>query len=286
MNYKSVFTKDLFQGTRIIVTGGGSGIGRCIAHELASLGAELLLLGRTESKLEKVKQEIIEDGGLAAIASCDVRDPGQVLSAIDKTETIDALVNCAGGQFPALLSEMSTNGFEAVIKNNLVSTFNVSKIVFEHSLRDRGGNIVNITANELGGMPLMGHTGAARAGVHNLTKTAALEWAEFGIRVNAVAPGYIVSSGFNTYTDERMLSAIKNFHEVTPLGRVGTEAEVSAMVSFLLSPAAAFITGQVFRVDGGASLNVGSAMLTPDNARDSKPFDGFHRSNQTGSDDD
>ncbi len=278
MPYQSIFTSDLFSGTRIIVTGSGSGIGRCIAHELASLGADLLLLGRTESKLAKVKKEIIEDGGTAQIATCDVRESSQVEDAIGKSEPVDALVNCAGGQFPALLSEMSANGFEAVIRNNLVSTFNVSKATFDHSLRSRGGNIVNITANDKGGVPLMGHTGAARAGVHNLTKTAALEWAEFNIRVNAVAPGYIASSGFGTYTDERMLRAIEHFPEMTPMGRVGTEAEVSAMVSFLLSPAAAFITGQIFRVDGGASLNIGSAMLMPDNASESKPFDAFHRS--------
>ena len=123
----------------------------------------------------------------------------------------------------------------------------------------------------------MGHTGAARAGVHNLTRTAALEWAEFNIRVNAVAPGYIVSSGFDTYTDERMITAIKHFHEKTPMGRVGTEAEISAMVCYLLSPAATYITGQILRVDGGASLNLGSGMWSPENATDSIPFNGFHR---------
>tara|TARA_R110002073_G_scaffold292707_4_gene458040 strand:- start:49038 stop:49895 length:858 start_codon:yes stop_codon:yes gene_type:complete len=278
MSYQSIFTSDLFSGTRIIVTGSGSGIGRCIAHELASLGADLLLLGRTKSKLAKVKKEIMEDGGSAQFSTCDIREPSQIEDALVKCESIDALVNCAGGQFPALLSEMSTNGFEAVIRNNLVGTFNVSKAAFDHSLRNRGGSIVNITANEEGGVPLMGHTGAARAAVHNLTQTAALEWAEFNIRVNAVAPGYIASSGFGTYTDERMLRAIEHFPETTPMGRVGTEAEISAMVSFLLSPAAAFITGQVFRVDGGASLNVGSAMLIPDNANESTPFDAFHRS--------
>ncbi len=275
MAYQSVLRSDLFDNMTILITGGGSGIGRCIAHELAHLGGEVILLGRTDAKLRKVQQEIEERGGLARTCVCDIRDSKQLEEVIKDLPPVDALVNCAGGQFPALLSEMSSNGFDAVVRNNLLSTFNVSRTIFDHSMRTSGGAIVNITANEVGGMPLMAHTAAARAGVHSLTQTCALEWAEFGIRVNAVAPGFINSSGFDTYTDERMSNAIKHYPTRMPIGRAGTESELSAMVCFLLSPGGAYITGQVLRVDGGASLNVGSGLYDAKPARDAQIYDGF-----------
>ncbi len=275
MAYESVFGSNLFKDVKILVTGGGSGIGRCIAHELAHLGGDVVLLGRTEDKLINVQQEISDRGGRAETCVCDVRESEQLLQALGDLPPVDALVNCAGGQFPALLSEMSSNGFDAVIRNNLLSTFNVSRAVFDHSMRERGGVIVNITANDVGGMPLMAHTGAARAGVHSLTQTCALEWAEFGIRVNAVGPGFISSSGYDTYTDERMTQAIKYYPPQMPAGRSGTESEISSMVCFLLSPGASYITGQVLRVDGGASLNVNAGLYDTKPARDTQQYDGF-----------
>ena len=279
-HYDSVFRPDLFAGKQIVITGGGSGIGRCIAHELASLSATVLIVGRTDEKLRDVADEIETDGGVVKFGACDVRDEKRVAAVLldlAGERPIDALVNCAGGQFPALLSEMSVSGFEAVIRNNLTSTFIVSKCVFEQSMRDYGGVIVNITADIVGGMPLMGHSGAARAGVENLTATAALEWAHCGVRVNAVAPGYIESSGFDTYTDERMINALKAFGQYTPLGRLGREAEISAAVCFLLSEAAAFVTGQVWRVDGGFALKTDTPLYPRDQLRQNRPFDGFHR---------
>lgn len=281
MSFQSVFRSDLFADHRILVTGAGSGIGRCIAHELASLGAIPLLLGRTLTKLQRVQNEILEDGGRADVAACDVRDTlavDETVQVFASTGRIDGLVNCAGGQFPALLIETSTNGFEAVIRNNLTSTFIVSKAVFLHSMEQHGGAIVNITADCVGGMPLMGHSGAARAGVENLTATAALEWASNGVRVNAVAPGYIASSGFDEYTDERMIHALKNFSDHTPLGRTGTEAEISAAVCFLLSQAGYFVTGQVWRVDGGFGLKTNTPMFEMVQPDRNPIYNGFHRS--------
>ena len=212
--YHSVFRSDLFSEQTIVVTGGGSGMGRCIAHELASLGAKVTVVGRTESTLDRVVSEIRDDGGTADYAICDVRDEQRVKLVVDQIldrAPIDGLVNCAGGQFPALLTEMSANAFDSVLRNNLLSTFIVSNAVFLGCMQEHGGAIVNITASVRGGMPLMAHTGAARAGVENLTATAALEWAEFGIRVNAVAPGYVGTSGFDTYTHERMINALTQF---------------------------------------------------------------------------
>lgn len=280
MPYESVFAQTLLRGRRIIVTGGGSGIGRCIAHELCSLGASVLIVGRSAAKLETVRAEIAADGGLVDTATCDVRDVAgveEMIKAWAADGPTDGLVNCAGGQFPALLAEMSANGFEAVIRNNLTSTYIVSSAVYRHSMQRHGGAIVNITAGEGGGMPLMGHSGAARAGVHNLTQTAALEWSADGVRVNAVAPGYVASSGLDTYTDERMIRAMRDFPKVTPLGRLGTESEISAAVVFLLSPAARFITGQVWRVDGGAGLTTNSPMHPLTAPPPQAEYNGFHR---------
>ena len=256
-------------------------MGRCIAHELAHLGASVLITGRTPEKLARVAAEIEDDGGLVKWAVCDVREEDLVretVSTLCSGEPLQGLVNCAGGQFPALLSEMSTKGFEAVVRNNLTSAYIVSRAVYDYSMADHGGAIVNITTDHTGGMPLMGHTGAARAGVENLTATAALEWAENGVRVNAVAPGYVETSGFDTYTDQRMLNALGSFAQHTPLGRLGREAEVSAAVCFLLSEAAAFITGQSWRVDGGFGLKTSTPMLERESIEAQRAFDGFHRS--------
>ena len=144
-----------------------------------------------------------------------------------------------------------------------------------------GGNIVNIVADMWGSMPGMGHSGAARAGMVSFTETAALEWAGRGVRVNAVAPGYIASSGMDHYPPE-MGPMLREMTQTIPLGRFGTEAEASAGIVFLLSPAAAFISGSTLRIDGARpQVRMGWPMQLPDEqARQReavKPFEGFHR---------
>ncbi|WP_142811240.1 SDR family oxidoreductase [Tepidiphilus olei] len=274
--YRSVFRPGLFAGQSVIVTGGGSGIGRCTAHELANLGARVALVGRRLEKLEAVKGEIEAGGGQATIHSCDIRDEGAVKAMVAEVLAqhgrIDGLVNNAGGQFPARARDITLKGWEAVVKNNLTGGFLVSREVYTQWMEQNGGAIVNIIADIWGGMPTMAHSGAARAGMLNFTETAACEWAHSGVRVNAVAPGWIASSGFDTY-DEAMQKELRRLQTKVPLQRYGTEAEVSAAIVFLLCEAAAFITGSCIRVDGGVPNARPTWTLIPHDR--SKPFNGF-----------
>lgn len=284
-HYRSVFAPRLFSGQLVIVTGAGSGIGRCCAHELAALGAHVVLVGRKAEKLQAVQAEIESDGGRASIASCDIRDEeavrDTVAGALAILGRIDGLVNNAGGQYIAPLSSISAKGWGAVVDTNLTGGFLMARECFNQSMRKQGGAIVNIVADMWGSMPNMGHSGAARAGMVSFTETAAVEWAAQGVRVNAVAPGYIASSGMDHYPPEAgdMLRAMP---KTVPAGRFGTEAETSAAVAFLLSPAAAFISGTVLRVDGARpQVRMGWPMATPDASVRQRPavrpFDGFHR---------
>ena len=275
--YQSVLCPGLFAGQLHIVTGGGSGIGRCTAHELASLGAEVVLIGRKIEKLKRVQEEIADAEGVAHIYSLDIRDEDGVRETVEtivKTHgVIHGLVNNAGGQYPAPLATINKKGFDAVVATNLTGGFLMSREVFLQSMSDHGGAIVNIVADMWNGMPGMGHSGAARAGMVNLTKTAAFEWASSGVRVNAIAPGWIASSGLDTY-DETTKSMILGLKQHVPLRRLGEEAEVSAAICFLLSPAAAFITGVTLSVDGGAPL--GSPAFPSFDHDRSEVFQGFH----------
>ncbi len=278
MPYQSVFRADLFAGQVIIVTGGGSGIGRCIAHELAALGASVVITGRTQEKLDAVSAEIADDGGKADTAAFDIRAEDAVTdniaAIIERHGPVAGLVNNAGGQFQALLEDISQKGWETVVRNNLTGGFLMSREIVRQCMREHGGNIVNITADSWNGMPRLGHSGAARMGMVNLTSTAAVEWAHYGIRVNAVAPGIIASSGQDTY-DEATKKRLHKRRLLMPTKRYGNEAEVSGMVAFLLSPAAAFISGETVRVDG-AVPNMTNNYEVPDHDK-SVPFDGFHR---------
>ena len=279
MAFDSIFKTDLFQGQTVIVTGGGSGIGRCTAHELAALGANVILVGRKAEKLQNVAREIAEDGGNADWQVCDIRDEEAVKALVKHLVQahgpIHGLVNNAGGQYPSPLAAINQKGFETVLRTNLVGGFLMAREVFNQSMSQHGGAIVNMLADMWGGMPGMGHSGAARSGMDNFTKTAAFEWGYAGVRVNAVAPGWIASSGMDTY-EGAFKAVIPTLREQVPLKRIGTESEVSAAIVFLLSPAAAFISGSTLRIDGAASLGSRAWPLHKAQAP-SKPFNGFHR---------
>jgi citronellol/citronellal dehydrogenase len=276
--YRSVFRPGLFAGQTIVVTGGGSGIGRCTAHELAHLGAHAVLVGRKAARLEAVAAEIAGDGGSASAHACDIRDEeavkATVAAIVAARGRIHGLVNNAGGQFPAPLAAISQKGFETVVRTNLVGGFLVAREVFTQSMAAHGGSVVNIVADMWRSMPGMGHSGAARAGMVNFTQTAAVEWASAGVRVNAVAPGWIASSGLDHY-EGAAKALIPRLRACVPLGRLGTESECSAAICFLLCEAAAFISGATLRVDGAAP---NASAIWPNQDHDRAPaYDGFHR---------
>jgi len=278
MGYRSMLRPDCFGGRTMVVTGGGSGIGRCVAHELASLGAHVVITGRNREKLDRVLAEIAEDGGSAEARAFDIRDEeavrASIASIVATRGPIHGLVNNAGGQFPAPLQAISKKGFDAVVSNNLTGGFLVMREVYLQAMEKTGGAIVNMAADMWRGMPGMAHSGAARAGTVNLTKTAAYEWGPAGVRVNCVAPGWIASSGMDTY-DGMTKALIPTLKKHVPVGRLGVEAEVSSVICFLLSDAAAFVTGVTVPIDGGAPL--GSALFPIGQGRGTEPFDGFHR---------
>jgi citronellol/citronellal dehydrogenase len=285
MQYGSVFAPNLFAGKVVIVTGGGSGIGRCVAHELAALGAQVALVGRKVEKLQKVADEIIEDGGKVSFQVCDIREEESVKQTVAAIVAahgrVDGLVNNAGGQFMTPLEAISAKGWQAVVNTNLTGGFLMARECYLQGMNKNGGAIVNIVADMWGSMPGMGHSGAARAGMVSFTETAAVEWAARGVRVNAVAPGYIASSGMDNYPVEAG-PMVREMAKTVPAGRFGTEAEAAAGIVFLLSPAASFISGTTLRIDGARpQARMGYPMRLPDaavQARDAvKAFNGFHR---------
>ncbi len=254
-----MYRDGLFEGQVALITGGGSGIGLATAKELGALGGRVAICGRKIEKIDAALAELrasgVPDDRLLG-GTCDIREPDQVSAFVTKTldafGAVDVLVNNAGGQFPSPAEGLSPRGWEAVIRNNLNGTFFMTREVATRAMIPRKrGRIVNVTAMVARGFPGMSHTGAARAGVENLTKTLAIEWAQHDLRVNAVAPGNnIRSSGTAQYGDEMLELA----RRATPLKRLGTPEEIARVILFLASDMNDFITGTVIGVDGGQPL--------------------------------
>jgi citronellol/citronellal dehydrogenase len=277
-HYESVFRPGLFEGKTVLVTGGGTGIGRCTAHDRAALGASVVIAARRGELLEKTAAEIAEAGGRCDTAVLDIRDEQAVdtvvAGIVAKHGHIDGLVNNAGGQFVQPAAQMSPKGWRTVIDLILNGSFLMSSAVYRHSMQQHGGAIVNMLADIWTGYPGMAHMAAARAGLANLGITLSMEWAGSDVRVNAVAPGTILSSGMLHYPREVQELTVAELAESTP-ARLGTESEVSAAIVFLLSPGAAYITGVTLEVDGGQQFQKGR-LMKPGQHRGLSHFDGFH----------
>ena len=280
IHYRSIFHPGLFAGQTILVTGGGTGIGRAVAHELASRGAHVVLAARTEENLIRVQEEIEAAGGAASRCVCNIREEEQVRALFDfvlaERGKLHGLVNNAGGQFLSPAEMISLKGWRAVVETNLTGTFLMCREAFNRHMSDHGGAMVNMLIEMWRGFPGMAHSAAARAGIENLTKTLAVEWARAGVRVNAVAPGLIASSGLERYPEAARPMIEQNVRDI-PLKRMGTEAEVSAAIVFLLSPAAAFITGESIRIDGGGSL-WRKTWEVPEHGNAAAGYEGFDKS--------
>jgi citronellol/citronellal dehydrogenase len=260
---KNPFAPGLFDGKVALVTGGGSGIGLATARELLQLGASVAICGRKPERLEQAQKELSQHGPVLT-GGCDIREPAQVeklvADVVDRFGKIDILVNNAGGQFPAPAQSISPRGWEAVVRNNLNGTFYMTReVAIRSMIPNQTGAVVNIIANVARGFPGMAHTGAARAGVENMTKSLAVEWSQYDIRVNAVAPGIIKSTGTEQYPPELVEASVQR----TPQQRAGTVEEVAHSILYLASPAALFVTGVTLYIDGGASLWGDSWQIPP-----------------------
>jgi len=253
----SVFKPGLFSGKVAIVTGGGTGIGKAITEELLTLGARVVIASRNEDKVTGAAEEMGRLGEVAPL-KCNIRSETEVKNLVsttlEKFGRLDFLVNNGGGQFPCPAADMTLKGWNAVIETNLTGTYLMSREAHQQYMSEHGGVIVNIIADMFRGFPMMAHTGAARAGVENLTRSLAVEWAEEGVRVCSVAPGSSIYSPTASANYGDAFAPFEIARPGVPAKRLGTTMEISSAVCFLLSPGASFISGATLRVDAGGSL--------------------------------
>lgn len=249
-----MFKKDILKGKVALISGGGSGIGFSIAESLIEAGAEVIISGRKEEKLQKA-EETLSKKGKCRYLLCDIRQPEQIETLANdikaKEKKLDILVNNAGGQFPSLAKDISIKGWNAVVNNNLNGTFYMTQILANtFFIPQKEGRVINIIVNIYRGFAGMAHTGAARAGVDNLTKTLAVEWSKYNITLNAIAPGIIESTGLQNYPKQ----LLEGLSETIPLKRLGKVEEVASLSVYLCTPLAAYITGETIYIDGGQRL--------------------------------
>jgi citronellol/citronellal dehydrogenase len=251
------FASDLLNGQVALVTGGGTGMGRATAIEMARCGADVVVLGRRAEPIEDCAKIIQELGRRAVAIPTDIRLPDQIDGAMhrikDEFGRLDILVNNAGGQFVTPARELNNKGFETVIRNNLIGSWQMTKAVADHFMLEHGGSIVFVTACVRSGLSGFVHTAAARGGVLAMMKTLAFEWAEFGIRLNCVAPGTIKTEGMDHYPidPEQWLKLNRNV-----MGHMGDVGDVSAAIIFLSSSLGKFVTGEEWYIDGGETLHL------------------------------
>ncbi len=256
-----IFASDILQDKVVVVTGGGTGIGRSIALAVASCGADVVLASRRLPHLEATAEQIRAQGRRALSVQTDIRLTDQVdaliETAVETFGRVHVLINNAAGSFLSAARKITPKGWQAVIDTTLNGTFYCSRAIGQHMIAQGGGKIINITATlHYKGSPGMIAPTAAKAGVEAMTKTLALEWAKFNILVNAIAPGPIQTEG-----SERNLWSNPAFRDMVqrgvPLARFGTPEDIANMALYLASPAGDYITGATMVVDGGEWLKKG-----------------------------
>lgn len=254
------FSPTLLEGRRALVTGGGSGLGKAIATGLAAVGADVTIAARRIERLEAAAAEIQDATGRSvAVDLVDIRDLDTVTALADRNGDVDILVNNAGGQFPQKAREFSANGWRSVVDLNLNGTWNMTQAFGNLMLDGGGGTICQIIATIGRGIPGMAHSAAARAGVLELTKTLAYEWGP-KVRLNCVAPGQFRTEAYNETYEE----GVGDGYVEQPLPHIGHTSDIANAVTFLVSPASRFVTGEVLFVDGGLIVQGPMNALPPD----------------------
>jgi NAD(P)-dependent dehydrogenase (short-subunit alcohol dehydrogenase family) len=251
-----VFAEDLFDGERVLITGGGTGIGKHIALAFADHGADVAIASRNMDHLEPVADEIEDRGAESCATTVDIRDRGEVDgmrdTVVDELGGIDVLINNAGANFICPAEQMSENAWRSVLGTVLDGTAYCSFSVGEHMIDNDGGSIISMGAsNSVEGAPYHAHSGAGKAGLHNLMQSLASEWAEHGIRCNTVAPGIILTEAIDDILPEDYRDEVRGH---LAADRLGDAEDCVPVVLFLASDAAAYVTGSYYQVDGGQLL--------------------------------
>jgi citronellol/citronellal dehydrogenase len=247
-----IFAPGLLDGQVCVVSGGGSGLGRASALELARLGAAVVVCGRRPEPLEAVVGAITSRGGHAEAVPMDIRDDEAVDAlfdvVLDRHGRLDLLLNNAGGQFLSPAEAISPKGFRTVIELNVTGTWLMTHAAATKAfIPQERGKVISITISPHNGMPGMVHSGAARAAVENMMRTLSVEWARFGIRLCAIAAGQFDTETLRTKYPAQVVESIPR---TVPLGRLGTEEEMAWLVAYLASPAGDFFSGSAITLDG------------------------------------